>query len=236
MPTAKTSAPVIVPPALGRSPDKSWSPVLDPDTEEAPAPIVRTEVFATFAVRVRVPPFTVRAVVSVAFVTDPAVNPAAVPVMFVPTKAVGVPRAGVTSVGEVAKTTEPEPVVVAAEIAVPLDCNRPVMLHERVMAGVVVEVATEPARPLALTTETSVTVPPPPPPAIVSVTAEPKAVPVTPAPRKSIEVTEAVNWTPSSKIATAEPPPGGEKGKGVGVTVSLPVSNYSIIKSGNSLL
>jgi hypothetical protein len=43
-------------------------------------------------------------------VTFPAVRPAAVPVMFVPTKADGVPRAGVTSVGDVANTKEPEPV------------------------------------------------------------------------------------------------------------------------------
>ena len=40
----------------------------------------------------------------------PIDNPAAVPVMFVPTNAVGVPRAGVTNVGLVANTTPPEPV------------------------------------------------------------------------------------------------------------------------------
>lgn len=43
-------------------------------------------------------------------VTLPAVRPAAVPVMFVPTSADGVPRAGVTKVGEVANTRAPEPV------------------------------------------------------------------------------------------------------------------------------
>jgi hypothetical protein len=43
-------------------------------------------------------------------VTLPAVKPEAVPVMFVPTKADGVPKAGVTNVGEVAKTKEPVPV------------------------------------------------------------------------------------------------------------------------------
>ena len=43
-------------------------------------------------------------------VTLPAVNPAAVPVMLVPTKADGVPKFGVTSVGEVAKTKLPLPV------------------------------------------------------------------------------------------------------------------------------
>jgi hypothetical protein len=50
--------------------------VLVPDTEDAPAPIVRTEVLAALAVRVKVPVFTVRAVVKVALVTV-----AALPVM-----------------------------------------------------------------------------------------------------------------------------------------------------------
>lgn len=46
-------------------------------------------------------------------VTVPAVRPAAVPVMFVPTSALGVPSAGVTNVGDVSKaTTVPVPVVV----------------------------------------------------------------------------------------------------------------------------
>ena len=39
-------------------------------------------------------------------VTVPAVNPEAVPVILVPTKAEGVPKAGVTSVGEFDKTTK----------------------------------------------------------------------------------------------------------------------------------
>jgi len=43
-------------------------------------------------------------------VTFPAVSPAAVPVMFVPTKAEGVPSAGVTSIGDVANTKAPVPV------------------------------------------------------------------------------------------------------------------------------
>jgi hypothetical protein len=43
-------------------------------------------------------------------VTLPAVRPEAVPVMFVPTKADGVPKAGVTKVGEFAKTKAPLPV------------------------------------------------------------------------------------------------------------------------------
>jgi len=45
------------------------------------------------------------------------------------------------------------------EIAVPLPDNTPVMVVERVIAGVVVAVATVPANPLALTTDTEVTVP-----------------------------------------------------------------------------
>ena len=50
--------------------------------------------------------------------------------------------------------------LVAALIAVPLPFNSPVMVVESVMAGVVVDVATVPARPFADTTETLVTVPP----------------------------------------------------------------------------
>jgi hypothetical protein len=43
-------------------------------------------------------------------VTVPAVNPEAVPVMFVPTKVEGVPKFGVTKVGELENTKEPVPV------------------------------------------------------------------------------------------------------------------------------
>jgi hypothetical protein len=43
-------------------------------------------------------------------VTLPAVRPAAVPVMLVPTSAEGVPSAGVVSVGDVANTSAPVPV------------------------------------------------------------------------------------------------------------------------------
>lgn len=73
--------------------------------------------------------------------------------------AVATPSVGVTSVGLVASTTLPEPVVVAAEIAVPLPCKIPVAVVEIVIAGVVVAVATVPANPFAVTTETLVTVP-----------------------------------------------------------------------------
>jgi hypothetical protein len=44
-------------------------------------------------------------------------------------------------------------------IDVPLPVNRPVCVVVSVMAGVVVAVATVPANPLAVTTETDVTVP-----------------------------------------------------------------------------
>ena len=56
-------------------------------------------------------PTEVIAPVKLAFVvTLPAVRPEAVPVIFVPTNALGVPKAGVTKVGEVANTKAPVPV------------------------------------------------------------------------------------------------------------------------------
>ena len=64
-------------------------------------------------------------------VTLPAVRPAAVPVMFVPTRAEGVPRFGVTNVGLVANTKAPVPVssVTAArklaELGVPKNVATP---------------------------------------------------------------------------------------------------------------
>lgn len=48
---------------------------------------------------------------------DPEVNPLPVPVMFVPTRVDGVPRLGVTRVGEVAKTAAPVPVSSVSEVA-----------------------------------------------------------------------------------------------------------------------
>lgn len=95
-----------------------WSPVFDPETDTAPAPIVKTDVFAALAVRVRVPVFTVRAVVNVALVTCPAVRLLAVPSQFVNVPDAGVPSAGVTNVGELAKTTPPVPVGVLASVKV----------------------------------------------------------------------------------------------------------------------
>ena len=63
----------------------------------------------------------------------PMLRPAAVPVMFVPTKAVGVPRAGVTSVGLVLKTVLPVPVEVATPVP-PLATGR---IPEKLTASVV---------------------------------------------------------------------------------------------------
>lgn len=74
---------------------------------------------------------------------------------------VAAPMLGVIRVGVFARTTAPEPVVEAADIAVPFPERIPVIVVEIVMAGVVVAVATEPANPLAVTTETEVTVPVP---------------------------------------------------------------------------
>jgi hypothetical protein len=81
------------------------------------------------------------------------------PVALVKVRDEGVPSAGVTRVGEVANTTLPEPVVVAALIAVPLPCNIPVTVVLNVIAGVVVAVATVPANPFADTTDTEETLP-----------------------------------------------------------------------------
>jgi hypothetical protein len=56
-------------------------------------------------------PVEVTSPVKFAFVvTVPAVKPAAVPVMLVPTNVLGVPRFGVTKVGLVANTARPVPV------------------------------------------------------------------------------------------------------------------------------
>ena len=62
-------------------------------------------------------------------------------------------------VGEADNTTLPVPVVGAADMAVPLPCKIPVTVVLNVMAGVDVGLATVPAKPLADTTDTDVTVP-----------------------------------------------------------------------------
>ena len=64
-------------------------------------------------------------------VTVPAVNPDAVPVIFVPTNADGVPRAGVTSVGLVAKTRAPVPVSSETEVSNCRDVMESVAVPER---------------------------------------------------------------------------------------------------------
>jgi hypothetical protein len=81
------------------------------------------------------------------------------PVALVSTTELGVSKAGVVREGLVASTTAPVPVVLAADTAVPLPSKIPLTVVLRVIAGVVVELATVPARPLAETTETLVTVP-----------------------------------------------------------------------------
>lgn len=58
---------------------------------------------------------------------------------------------------------------VAADSAVPLPLTTPVTVVDRVTAGVVVDVATVPAKPLADTIDMSVTVPEPPPPVALMV-------------------------------------------------------------------
>ena len=60
-------------------------------------------------------------------VTVPAVNPAAVPVMLVPTRVLGVPRLGVIRVGESSTTILlPVPVFEANEVALPIEVMGPV--------------------------------------------------------------------------------------------------------------
>ena len=86
----------------------------------------------------------------------PAVKLDAVPVMLVPTNADGVPRAGVTRVGEVAKTTAPLPVVEAALMAVPFPCKIPVMVVDNVKVGEVPPLEV-PAKPFAVATDTDPT-------------------------------------------------------------------------------
>ena len=72
--------------------------------------------------------------------------------------ALATPNVGVVKLGDVANTTEPDPVVVAADIAVPLPDNIPVIVVDKVNAGVAPPLD-EPANPLADTTDTAVTVP-----------------------------------------------------------------------------
>ena len=93
----------------------------------------------------------------------PAVRFAAVPVILVPTKADGVPRAGVTKVGEVANTAVPVPVSsdrapnklaevkVPNEVALPDEVTTPVKLA-LVVAVTFVKADPFPAKPVAVNT------------------------------------------------------------------------------------
>jgi hypothetical protein len=53
------------------------------------------------------------------------IPPTGSPVALVKTAADGVPKAGVTKVGDVLKTAEPEPVVVVTPVPPPAGCNTP---------------------------------------------------------------------------------------------------------------
>ncbi len=78
--------------------------------------------------------FVVASVVAAAAVVAlPEVKPAAVPVMFVPTKADGVPRAGVTSVGLVLRTVLPVPVEVVTPVPPLTTAKTPVKLAASVV-------------------------------------------------------------------------------------------------------
>jgi len=122
-------------------PSKGVTSVGDVANTLAPVPVSSVSAVAKFA-DVKEPndaalPTDVIIPVRLALVvTLPEVNPDAVPVILVPTKALGVPKAGVTSVGLVANTAEPVPVSsvnVAARLA---------------LVGVVKKVAIPEARPL----------------------------------------------------------------------------------------
>ena len=79
-------------------------------------------------------PTEVTSPVRLAFVvTLPAVNPEAVPVILVPTKAEGVPKFGVTRVGEVDNTLLPAPVEVVTPVP-PLSTGKiPLASFERLV-------------------------------------------------------------------------------------------------------
>ena len=84
------------------------------------------------------------AVVAVAAL-PPMLRPAAVPVMFVPTKAVGVPSAGVTRVGLVANTLAPVPVSSVSAVSSWAEVNEPrdVALPTEVTAPVKLDIFNE---------------------------------------------------------------------------------------------
>ena len=107
--------PVLKFPEVG-VPSKGVTSVGDVANTAAPEPVSSVKAVLRFAEvndpRDVVLPVEVTAPVrSALVVTFPAVRPAAVPVMLVPTRADGVPRAGVTNAGLSANTAAPVPVI-----------------------------------------------------------------------------------------------------------------------------
>jgi len=81
------------------------------------------------ATLVKLPTLVIGPVKLALVVTFPAVKPAAVPVMFVPTSAEGVPKSGVISAGELLITNVvPVPVCDVMEVALPILAIGPVKL------------------------------------------------------------------------------------------------------------
>jgi hypothetical protein len=104
---AKTAEPV---PVSSVKAPKRLAELNDPKEVALPTEVIAPVKLALVTTVVALP-IDVTMPVKFAFVvTLPAVNPDAVPVMFVPTKADGVPSAGVTRVGLVANTAAPVPV------------------------------------------------------------------------------------------------------------------------------
>jgi len=83
--------------------------VSPPSVFAASDPVAESNMAMNDVVSVLSTTVTVLARVAVAAL-PPILSPLAVPVMFVPTRAEGVPSAGVTSVGEVPNTRDPDPV------------------------------------------------------------------------------------------------------------------------------
>lgn len=103
------------------------------------SPVPATELATVVAL-----PAEVMGPVRLAFVvTFPAVNPAAVPVMFVPTKEDGVPRAGVINVGDVESTALPVPV----EVVTPVPPLATAKVPARVIAPLVADEGVSPVEP-----------------------------------------------------------------------------------------
>ena len=124
MPTlpAKYAFPVVVaPPEMVSPPACVPSPMVEEARKRLPpvnvlllaSSVEEAAVIVMSALPLKEVPLMLRAVART--VAAPAVKLAPVPVMLVPTSAEGVPRAGVTRVGDVARTTSPVPVQVKRE-------------------------------------------------------------------------------------------------------------------------